>query len=101
MRIVHMSDLHLTKDGIPIWETNTMDHFNKSIEIIRGMKDLDAIVVTGDISNDGSEWTYRYADRLFSSATFRPTAAYSVACISSRMIRGSGFFFAASAAKAA
>lgn len=67
MRIVHMSDLHLTKDGIPIWETNTMDHFNKSIEIIRGMKDLDAIVVTGDISNDGSEWTYRYADRLFSS----------------------------------
>ena len=67
MRIVHMSDLHLTKDGIPIWETNTMDHFNKSIEIIRGMKDIDAIVVTGDISNDGSEWTYRFADRLFSS----------------------------------
>lgn len=67
MRIVHMSDLHLTKDGVPIWETNTMDHFNKSIDIIRGMKDIDAIVVTGDISNDGSEWTYRYVDRLFSS----------------------------------
>ena len=67
MRIIHMSDLHLTKDGVPIWETNTMDHFNKSIEIIRGMKDIDAIVVTGDMSNDGSEWTYRYADRLFSS----------------------------------
>lgn len=62
-----MSDLHLTKEGVPIWDTNTMDHFNKSIEIIRGMKDIDAIVVTGDISNDGSEWTYRYADRLFSS----------------------------------
>ena len=67
MRIVHMSDLHLTKDGAPIWETNTMEHFNLSIDIIRGMKDIDAIVVTGDISNDGSEWTYRYADRLFSS----------------------------------
>ena len=67
MRIIHMSDLHLTKEGVPIWDTNTMDHFNKSIEIIRGMKDIDAIVVTGDISNDGSEWTYRYADRLFSS----------------------------------
>lgn len=67
MRIIHMSDLHLTKDGIPIWETNTMDYFNKSIEIICGMKDIDAIVVTGDISNDGSEWTYQYADRLFST----------------------------------
>lgn len=62
-----MSDLHLTKDGCPIWETNTMDHFNKSIEIIRGMKDIDAIIVTGDISDDGSGWTYQYADRLFSS----------------------------------
>ena len=67
MRIIHMSDLHLTKGGYPIWETNTMDHFNKSMEIIRRMKDIDAIIVTGDISNDGSEWTYRYADRMFSS----------------------------------
>ena len=62
-----MSDLHLTKGGCPIWETNTMEHFNKSIEIIRGMHNIDAIVVTGDISDDGSEWTYQYADRLFSS----------------------------------
>jgi len=62
-----MSDLHLTKDGCPTWETNTMEHFNRSIDVIRGMKDIDAIVVTGDISNDGSEWTYKYADRLFSS----------------------------------
>ena len=62
-----MSDLHLTKDGCPIWEANTMEHFNRSIDVIRGMKDIDAIVVTGDISNDGSEWTYKYADRLFSS----------------------------------
>lgn len=67
LRIIHMSDLHLTKNGVPIWDTNTMDHFNKSIEIIRGMKEIDAIIVTGDISNDGSEWTYRYADRMFSS----------------------------------
>ena len=62
-----MSDLHLTKGGTPIWETNTMDHFNKSIDIIRGMNDIDAIIVTGDISDDGSEWTYQYADRTFSS----------------------------------
>ena len=62
-----MSDLHLTKDRIPIWDTNTMDHFNKAIEIIRGIKNIDAIIVTGDISDDGSEWTYRYADSMFSS----------------------------------
>ena len=67
MRIIHMSDLHLTKDGCPIWETNTMEHFNQSIDIIRGMQNIDAILVTGDISDDGSEWTYQYADRLFSS----------------------------------
>lgn len=62
-----MSDLHLTKEGYPIWETNTLEHFNQSIDIIRGMQNIDAIIVTGDISDDGSEWTYRYADRLFSS----------------------------------
>ncbi len=62
-----MSDLHLTKDGYPIWETNTMEHINLSIDVISGMQDIDAIVVTGDILNDGSEWTYKYADKLFSS----------------------------------
>lgn len=67
MRIIHMSDLHLTKDGHPIWGTDTMEHFNKSIEIIRGMKDVDVIIVTGDISNDGSIWTYQYADIMFAS----------------------------------
>ena len=66
MRIIHMSDLHLTKDGCPIWETNTMEHFNQSIDIIRGMQNIDVILVTGDISDDGCEWTYQYADRLYS-----------------------------------
>ena len=53
-----MSDLHLMKDGVPVWDTNTMDHFNKSIEIIRGMNNIDAIIVTGDLSNDGSRWPH-------------------------------------------
>lgn len=67
MKIIHMSDMHLMKDGVPIWDTNTMDHFNKSIDIIRGMNNIDAIIVTGDLSNDGSEWTYQYADNMFFS----------------------------------
>ena len=62
-----MSDFHLTKDGCPIWETNTIEHFNKSIEIIRGMKGIDVIIVTGDISEDGSIWTYQYTDKMFAS----------------------------------
>ena len=60
-----MSDLHLTKDGCPIWGTNTMEHFNQSIAIIRGMQNIDVILVTGDISDDGSKWTYQYADRMY------------------------------------
>lgn len=62
-----MSDLHLTKHGCPIWETNTMEHFNQSIAIIRGMQNIDVILVTGDISDDGSKWTYQYADRMYST----------------------------------
>lgn len=62
-----MSDLHLTKDGCPIWGTNTMEHFNQSIAIIRGMQNIDVILVTGDISDDGSKWTYQYADRMYST----------------------------------
>mgnify|MGYP003400910011 CR=1 FL=1 len=54
-----MSDLHLTKDGCPIWGTNTMEHFNQSIAIIRGMQNIDVILVTGDISDDGSTWTFQ------------------------------------------
>ena len=34
-----MSDLYLTKDGHPRWGTDTKGHFNKSIEIIRGIDD--------------------------------------------------------------
>jgi len=67
MKIIHMSDMHLMKDGLPIWDTNTMDHFNKSIDIIRGMNNIDAIIVTGDLSNDGSRWTYQYVDQMFFS----------------------------------
>jgi Icc protein len=44
-----------------------MEHFNQSIDIIRGLQKIDAILVTGDVSDDGSEWTYQYADRLFST----------------------------------
>ena len=60
MRIVHMSDIHLAENGQEIWDTNTKDHFDKAIKIIGQIKELDAIIVTGDLSNDGSYWSYNY-----------------------------------------
>lgn len=62
-----MSDIHLTENGQIIWEVNTKDNFDKAIEVISNMTDIDAIIVSGDLSNDGSEWTYRYMDRKFAS----------------------------------
>lgn len=67
MRILHLSDIHLTENGQIIWDTDTKCHFDKMIEKIRKMTDIDAIIVSGDLSNDGSEWTYKYIDNQFSS----------------------------------
>lgn len=67
MKILHLSDLHLTKEGQEIWETDTFAHFNKTIDLIKSIDNVDVIVVTGDLSNDGSEWTYKYIDHAFES----------------------------------
>lgn len=60
MKIIHMSDIHLPEYGIDIWGTNTMVNFDKAIELISKIEDVDAIIVTGDLSNDGSRWSYDY-----------------------------------------
>lgn len=67
MRIIHMSDLHLTQDGSTIWGEDTREKFIIAIDMIKKMQDIDAILVSGDISNDGSFSSYIFADRLFSS----------------------------------
>lgn len=67
MRIVHISDIHLVNKETSIWDTDTFAHFNKAIELIKSIDEVDAIVVTGDLSNDGSEWTYKYIDQSFKS----------------------------------
>ena len=65
MRIVHISDIHLTENGTEIWGINTLEHFQKAIHKIKEMDGLDGIIVSGDLSNDGSKWTYEYIDRAF------------------------------------
>jgi 3',5'-cyclic AMP phosphodiesterase CpdA len=54
MRIVHISDIHLTENGTEIWGINTLEHFQKAIHKIKEMDGLDGIIVSGDLSNDGS-----------------------------------------------
>ena len=65
MKIVHISDIHLTENGTEIWGINTLEHFQKAIQKIKELDGLDGIIVSGDLSNDGSKWTYEYIDRAF------------------------------------
>ena len=47
MRIVHISDIHLTENGTEIWGINTLEHFQKAIHKIKEMDGLDGIIVNG------------------------------------------------------
>jgi len=66
MKIVHLSDIHLENEGKIIWDTDTKSNFDKSINMIKTLKNLDAIIISGDLSNDGSIWSYRYIDQQLS-----------------------------------
>jgi DNA repair exonuclease SbcCD nuclease subunit len=66
IRILHISDIHLTDQGISIWGVNTMEHFHRLVGSIKTHSDIDAIIISGDLSNDGSKWSYEYADNVFS-----------------------------------
>ena len=53
MRIIHMSDLHLTSDKHPIWGVNTYEQLVKALNSVGNILDIVCIVVSGDIA-DGS-----------------------------------------------
>jgi Icc protein len=65
MRLIHLSDIHLTANGNPIWGVEPLVQFNKAIEKISSINEIDAIVISGDLSDDGSLWTYEYIDKTF------------------------------------
>lgn len=65
MRIIHLSDLHIPEYGHDIWGINPVDHLKKVISKIKDLKNIDAIFISGDISNDGSLWSYQYFDTIF------------------------------------
>lgn len=60
MKIVHLSDLHIADEGNVLWETDTLSHLKHAVEIIGAINNIDAIIITGDLSNDGSIWSYEY-----------------------------------------
>ena len=64
--ILHISDIHLTDQGESIWGVNTMEHFHKFVERIKTHSNIDAIIISGDLSNDGTKWSYEYVDGVFS-----------------------------------
>lgn len=65
MKIIHMSDLHLTGDGGPVWGEDSRRKFLFTIEAIGKIKNIDLVVVSGDISDDGSLSSYVFADQVF------------------------------------
>ena len=65
MKIVHISDIHLTENGHEIWGVNTLHQFCKAILKIKEQDGIDGIVVSGDLSNDGTRWTYEFIDKAF------------------------------------
>ena len=67
MRIIHMSDLHLTSDKHPIWGVDTYKQFVKALNSIGSIPNIDCIVVSGDIADDGNLLTYQYADDMLDS----------------------------------
>lgn len=65
MRIIHLSDLHIPENGQDIWGINPVNRLNAMASKIKCLKNIDAIIISGDISNDGSLWSYRYVDSIF------------------------------------
>lgn len=67
MRIIILSDLHITAAGLPIWNTDTTAHFDTAINYIREMPSIDAIFIIGDVADNGSQWAYDYVRQKFDS----------------------------------
>lgn len=66
MKIIHMSDLHLSSEGGLVWGVDTKRKFLTAISQIKKIQSIDAIALSGDISDDGSLDSYRFADRMLS-----------------------------------
>ena len=66
IRIAHISDIHMTQNGEPIWGVDVKRNFDLAIAKISQLAStLDAIFISGDLSNDGTIESYKYIDDAF------------------------------------
>ena len=73
MRIILISDIHMSHDGDPIWDTDVKGHLNQCVEKIKQIHDVDLIIIAGDLSNDGSISSYNIVDNAFSTTNIPST----------------------------
>ena len=66
MKLIHISDIHLTENGRNIWGVSPKKRFDESLFQISKIPDIDAIIISGDLSDDGSCGSYKYIDQHFS-----------------------------------
>lgn len=66
MKIIHLSDLHLSFDGSSVWGQDTRQKLLRALKQIELLGDIDVLIVSGDLSDDGSLSSYCFADQAFS-----------------------------------
>jgi 3',5'-cyclic-AMP phosphodiesterase len=62
-RILHLSDIHITADGLDMDGIDAEASLQHMLVSLRNVDALDVIIVSGDISDDGSEGGYSAALR--------------------------------------
>jgi Icc protein len=72
MRIIHLSDTHLERTDAPNKHgVNATDSLRLMLAELRHQRDVDAIVVTGDIANDGAVEAYTAVRELVGEFALR------------------------------
>lgn len=70
MRIAHLSDLHIDSKADVIYGVNPIDNLERTVSMLEKIQDIDARIITGDISNDGENDSLMKADKILSSLNF-------------------------------
>lgn len=79
-RILHLSDVHVGADGRDGFGSPALESLNRLLDAVDEVPDIDLMVVSGDIADDGSrEGTSAVRDRI--AAFARPRAIAQVYCM--------------------
>lgn len=67
MRFAHISDLHIDSSKPIIYGVNPCLNLEKAISALSEVSDIEAVIISGDISNDGTEASYLLVDSMLST----------------------------------